>query len=178
MKNLVDIIREEYNHTNYLKWKRQNVTLRGVRGNVGTPNSEDGEGNFLTAFGDVLGRGLYTAALSNKGMAKSYGKLYYVMNAIPKHPMVFNTLNDWQIWFGNTLVGDYAKQRGANYPDKRIFNAETTIEKEMQKRGYDGIIIRGREMVNFTPPDNVMYFTNEQELMNYYEIVIEKNIEN
>jgi hypothetical protein len=169
-----NIITEDYNHLNYLKWKRQNVTLRGVRGNVGTPNSEDEEGNFLTAFGDVLGRGLYTAALSNKGMAKQYGKVYYVLNAIPKHPMVFNTLNDWQIWFGNTLVNDYAKQRGANYPDKRIFNAETTIEKEMQKRGYDGIIIRGREMVNFTPPNNVLYFNNEQELINYFE----NNIEN
>ncbi len=167
-----NIINEDYNHANYLKWKRQNVTLRGVRNNVGTANSDDE--NILTAFGDVLGKGLYTAFLSNKGMAKQYGKVYYVLNAIPKHPKVFNTLNDWQIWFGNTLVGDFAKQHGANYPDKRIFNAQTTIEKEMIKRGYDGIVIKGREMVNFTPPDNVLYFSNERELMNYYE----NNIEN
>jgi hypothetical protein len=167
-----NIINEDYNHANYLKWKRQNVTLRGVRNNVGTANSDDE--NILTAFGDVLGKGLYTAFLSNKGMAKQYGKVYYVLNAIPKHPKVFNTLNDWQIWFGNTLVGDFTKQQGINYPDKRIFNAQTTIEKEMIKRGYDGIVIKGREMVNFTPPDKVLYFSNENELMNYYE----NNIEN
>ena len=168
----IGILHEDYNHVNYLKWKRQNVTVRGVHNNVGTANSDDE--NLLTAFGDVLGKGLYTAFLSNKGMAKQYGKVYFVLNAIPKHPKVFNTLNDWQIWFGNTLVGDFTKQQGINYPNKRVFNAQTTIEKEMLKRGYDGVVIKGREMVNYTPPDNVLYFSNEHELMNYYE----NNIEN
>jgi hypothetical protein len=27
-------------------------------------------------------------------------------------------------------------------------------------------------MVNYTPPSNVLYFSSEQELMNYYDIVI------
>lgn len=179
---IVDIIKEEiknlnedYNHSNYLKWKRQNVTLRGVRGNLGTPNSEDDEGNYLNSFGDLLGKGLYTAFLSNKQMAKQYGKVYYVVNAIPKHPKVFNTLNDWEIWFGNTVVYEYSKQLGKNYPDKRDFYNNTTIEEEMQKRGYDGIVIKGREMVNFTPPDNVMYFGDENHLIGYYRTTFENN---
>jgi hypothetical protein len=160
-------INEDYNHVNYLKWKRQNVTLRGVRNNVGTANSDDE--NLLTAFGDVLGKGLYTAFLGNKQMAKQYGKVYFVLNAIPKHPKVFNTLNDWEIWFGNTVVYEVSKQMGKNYPDKRDFFAKTTIEKEMMRRGYDGVVIKGREMVNYTPPDNVLYFSNENELMTYFE---------
>jgi hypothetical protein len=173
MKSIVDIIKEEYRHVNYLKWKRQNVTVRGVRNNVGTANSDDK--NLLTAFGDVLGRGLYTAFLGNKGMAKQYGKVYFVLNAIPKHPKVFNTLNDWEIWFGNTVVYEFSKQLGKNYPDKRDFFAKTTIEKELMKRGFDGVIIKGREMVNYTPPDNVLYFSNENELINYFENNIENN---
>lgn len=179
MKSLVDIITEEirnivgedYNHVNYLKWKRQNVTIRGVHGQVGTPNSDD---NPMAAFGDMLGKGLYTAFLSNKQLATQYGRVYFVLNAIPKHPKVFNTLNEWEIWFGNTVVYEFSKQLGKDYPDKRDFYAKTTIEKEMQRLGFDGIVIKGREMVNFTPPDNVMYFGSENELMNYFE----NNIEN
>ena len=37
------------------------------------------------------------------------------------------------------------------------------------KLGYDGIIIKGREMVNYTPPDDIKYFNNERALMDYYE---------
>jgi len=166
-ENINNFINENYSHTNYLKWKRQNVTVRGVRDSVSTPNNEYG--------GDMLGKGLYTAFLSNKKMVKEYGKLYYVLNAIPKHPKIFNTLNDWEIWFGNTVVYEFSKQLGKDYPDKRDFYSKTTIEEEMQRKGYDGIIIKGREMVNFTPPDNVLYFSNEQELINYFENNIEIN---
>lgn len=147
----------------YLSWKRKNVTIRGVK--------EAGEENNA---GAMLGRGLYTAFLSNKDLAKQYGQVYFVLNAIPKNPKVFNTLNEWEIWFYNTLVFKYSKEQGKEYPDKRDFNANTTIEDEMQKLGHDGIVIKGREMVNFNPPENVVYFKNEQQLINYYEDVVNK----
>lgn len=37
--------------------------------------------------------------------------------------------------------------------------------------GYDGVIIKGREMVCYKPV-NILYFKNEIQLMNYYEVVI------
>jgi 8-oxo-dGTP pyrophosphatase MutT (NUDIX family) len=151
----------EANDPGYLSWKRKNVTIRGVK--------EVGEENNA---GAMLGRGLYTAFLSNKSLAKEYGTVYFVLNAIPKNPKVFNTLNEWEIWFYNTLVNAYSKEKGKNFPDRRDFDANTTIEDEMQKMGFDGIIIKGREMVNFNPPDNVIYFKNEHQLINYYETVV------
>ena len=45
----------------------------------------------------------------------------------------------------------------------------------MQKLGYDGIEIKGREMVNFTPPNDIKYFKNEQQLKNYYDAVIKNS---
>ena len=35
------------------------------------------------------------------------------------------------------------------------------------KLGFDGIIIKGREIVNYKP-ENVLYFKDEQQLENYY----------
>ncbi len=157
---------EEYNdRANYLKWKRKNVTIRGV--------AEIGEENNA---GAMLGRGLYTASLSNKQMAKQYGDIYFVLNGKPKNPKVFNTLNEWEIWFYNTLVYNYSRKNGKDYPDRRDFDKNATIEGEVIKMGYDGIEIKGREMVNFTPPDNVIYFKNEIQLYNYWETVV-KNLE-
>jgi len=157
----IDMMVDEVNDPGYLSWKRKNVTIRGVK--------EVGEENNA---GAMLGRGLYTAFLSNKGLAKEYGTVYFVLNAIPKNPKVFNTLNEWEIWFYNTLVNQYSKEKGKNFPDRRDFDANTTIEDEVQKMGFDGIIIKGREMVNFNPPDNVIYFKNEDQLINYYETVV------
>jgi len=71
------IIKEEYNHAKYLKWKRQNVTLRGIK-NLGQDNEVYGS----------FGKGLYTVPLSNKAMAKTYGTLYFVVNAKPQKPKV------------------------------------------------------------------------------------------
>lgn len=48
----------------YLSWKRKNVSLRGI-----SEDAVDGENNGGARFGS----GLYTAALSNKAMAKAYG---------------------------------------------------------------------------------------------------------
>lgn len=156
------IILSENSNSGYLSWKRKNVTIRGV--------AEVGEEN---GAGAMLGRGLYTAFLSNKALAKQYGQVHFVVNAIPKKPKVFNSLNEWEIWFYNTLVFKYSKENGKDYPDKRDFNANTTIEDEMEKLGYDGIIIKGREMVNYKP-ENVLYFKDENQLRNYYNFMENK----
>ena len=157
---------DEARSSDYLAWKRKNVTIRGVK--------EAGEENNA---GAMLGRGLYTAFLSNKELARQYGKVYFVLGAMPKNPKVFNTLNEWEIWFYNTLVYKYSKEKGSKYPDKRDFTANTTIEDEMQKLGYDGIVIKGREMVNFKPEDNIKYFSTEDQLENYYETVVREPLD-
>src|SRR5580693_5357571 len=135
---------------NYLKWKRENVSFRGIR--------EENEENGGSA---ILGAGLFTAALSNKAMAKEYGTVKFVVNARPKNPIRFKSMNAWEIWFYNTLVFHYSKALGKTIPDKRDFNANTTIEAEIQKLGYDGVEIIGREYVNYKP-ENVVYFKDEK----------------
>ena len=156
---------EDYNHASYLKWKRQNVTLRGMQ-EVGKEN------NGMASFG----QGLYTAALGNKELARKYGKVYFVVGAIPKHPKVVNNWNEAEI-FVQQVVMRYGKEHGINdyFDAKYDFDAKTNVRDEMLRIGYDGLVIRGREMVNYTPPDNVLYFSTEDELINYYKNNIENN---
>ena len=130
----------DISHKQYLAWKRKNVTVRGIADN----RNEDNNG--LARFG----QGLYTAALSNISMARKYGKLYYVVNAIPKTPKIFNDTNLAEIWLQGNIRGD-------------------SISKEMLEMGYDGLIVKGREMVNYAPPDDVLYFENERGLEMYYD---------
>jgi hypothetical protein len=163
MHKIVDIIREEYNHVNYLKWKRQNVTLRGIRDN----NSPDNGGMAK------YGQGLYSAFLGNRDMAKQYGKVYFLVNAIPKKPKIVYSSNDAEI-FLQEVVTNFCKMHGVPRSND-FFNSKTTIADEMQRLGYDGLVIKGREMVNYTPPPNVLYFSDERQLMNYYDVVINSN---
>jgi hypothetical protein len=44
------------------------------------------------------------------------------------------------------------------------------MDKEMLKLGFDGLIIKGREMVHYNPKD-ILYFKTEEELINYYNSV-------
>lgn len=155
-KNIKETNLSEISDADYKKWKRKNVTLRGVK--------EFGKENNV--YGS-LGKGLYTAFLSNKSMAKEYGKVFFVVGGVPKNPISFNNINEWEIWFYNTLVYQFSKAKGKEFPDKMDFNASTTIEDEVKKLGYDGIVIKGREMVNFSPED-VKYFATEDELYDYY----------
>lgn len=150
----------EYSYpVEYKTWKRKNVTIRGVA-KMGQENDA----------GAMLGNGLYTAFLSNRELAKQYGTVYFVVNAIPKKPLIFNTLNDWEIWIQRNL---YPKDKG--YPSLRDFFAQgKTYEDEIQKLGYDGVIVKGREMVNYNPPDDVMYFQNDDQLLDYYYNSIKK----
>ena len=145
------------NFSDYRNWKRNNVTLRGISGNLDEPNGNGRSG--------MLGDGLYTAPLSYKALAKQYGEVYFVVNGKPKNPKIFQNLNSWEIWFQTVLVSKYSPE--ALYPDIREFNKNTTIAKEMIKLGFDGVMIKGREMVNYTPKD-VIYFKTEKELENYY----------
>ncbi len=139
-------------YQDYKTWKRKNVTYRGIssESTLDAPNGGSA----------ILGEGLYTTPASNKQMAKGYGKLYFCVNARPKKPIIFGDLNRWEIWYQNTLLKPY------NY-DIREFRKHSTIKDEVMKLGYDGVEIKGREMVNYTP-ENVMYFSNEKELMNYF----------
>jgi len=158
---------EDYNHANYLKWKRQNVTLRGIR-----DNNNSTENGGMAKYG----QGLYTAFLGNKDLAKQYGKVYFVVNAIPKHPKIVYSTNDAEM-FEQQMVTNFCKMHGVPRSNE-FFSSKTTIADEMQRLGYDGLVIKGREMVNYTPPSNVLYFNTEQALQNYYDVVIEKNEQN
>jgi hypothetical protein len=140
-------------HKAYLKWRKENVSYRGMK--------EIGQPNYSNPFPDLLGDGLYTAALSNKKMCSAYGDVYIAIYAKPKHPLVFNTLNDWQIWMQQNLLKPFKFNRSE-------FNKATDIRTEILKMGYDGVIIKGREMVNYTPSDKIIYFKYEWEVEDYW----------
>lgn len=93
----------EFNQSDYLKWKKKNVTYRGMK-KLGTDNEVYGS----------FGKGLYTAPLSNKAMAKTYGDLYFVVNAIPKKPKIVNSLNDAEI-VRQGLVANFCKKKNVDY---------------------------------------------------------------
>ena len=158
IKETVSQIINEASDKEYLNWKRKNVTVRGIK-ELGSDNGVYGS----------FGKGLYTAHLGNKAMARQYGELRYVVNAIPKNPKIVDSLNNAQIWRQN-LVNNFCKKYGEKY-NNDFFEKNTTMEGEMMKLGYDGLIIKGREMVNYTPK-NVLYFKTERQLENYYENII------
>jgi hypothetical protein len=156
-KLLVTIARGYLNENieDYSKWKRKNVTLRGMK--------ELGKANEV--YGS-FGKGLYTVPLSNKAMAKQYGKIYFVVNGIPRKPKIVDSLNNAEL-LRQKLINDFCKKHNEDY-SPRFFESNTTMEDEMLKLGYDGLIIKGREMVNYTPKD-IKYFKNENDLQRYYE---------
>ena len=143
IKNTIREVLNE-NIEEYSKWKRKNVTLRGIK--------ELGKHNEV--FGS-FGKGLYTVPLSNKAMAKQYGDVYFVVNAIPKNPKIVDSLNSAEILRQN-LVSKFCKENGKDY-SLTFFETNTSMEIEMQNLGYDGLIIKGREMVNYSP-ENIKYF--------------------
>lgn len=159
-KTIRSILKEYFNENwkiAFNKWKRENVTLRGER--------EFGQEN---GGGAVLGQGLYTAPLSNKALAKQYGEVRYVVNGKPKKPLVFKSINEWEIWEQNLVY------KILGYKKRSDFSANTDIATEIKKMGYDGVVIKGREMVNYSP-ENVMYYKNDNQLIDYYERAVENN---
>ena len=142
------------NLINYKKWKKKNVTFRGIK----NPGLENG------VYGS-FGKGLYTVPLSNKKMALEYGELYFIVNGKPKTPKIFETLNHAEI-FKQKIIQKFCQENNVKY-SFLFFEKNTSFEKEMLKLGYDGIIIKGREMVNYTP-ENVKFFKTENGLIDYY----------
>jgi 8-oxo-dGTP pyrophosphatase MutT (NUDIX family) len=158
------VINEDANKAQYLKWKRNNVTYRGIK-NFGQENNVYGS----------FGKGLYTVPASNKSMAKTYGSLYFVVNAIPKRPKVVNSLNDAEI-FRQTLIDNYCKQHNNGKYDRGFFDNNTSMDIELLKLGYDGLVIKGREIVNYKPENGkIKYFQTENQLIQYYEDFIQNN---
>lgn len=141
---------------NFNSWKRKNVTLRGIKNSTSEDNGVYGS----------FGKGLYTAFLSNRQMAKEYGKVYFVVNGIPKKPKTVQYRNMAEIEVQN-LVDEFCKKNNVERSNK-FFVENTTIEDEMLKKGYDGLVIKGREMVNYTPKD-VLYFDTLENLYDYWD---------
>jgi hypothetical protein len=144
-KLIINKIREHLNENvvDYLKWKRKNVTLRGIK-QLGKPNEVYGS----------FGNGLYTVPLSNKDMAKQYGEVYFVVNAIPKSPKIVDSLNIAEILRQN-IVNNFCQKNGVDY-SLNFFDNNTSMDKEMLKMGY------------------VKYFKTENDLKNYYKTVVLK----
>jgi hypothetical protein len=159
--NIFNIIKEEadkvFNQKEYLKWKLENVTLRGMK-ELGKENEVYGS----------FGKGLYTAYLSNYAMAKQYGTVYFAVGARPKKPKIVNSLNEAEI-FRQNLIFDFCKKYGKKYLPS-FFEENTSMEDEMLNLGYDGFVIKGREMVNYKPGkvDYIKYSKDEYYLKNYY----------
>jgi hypothetical protein len=172
MLNIFNIIKEEYdkildednefNQKEYLKWKRENVTLRGI---------QDIDNKVNSGFAKY-GVGLYTAHLSNYAMAKEYGKVYFVVGARPKKPKKVRSVNDAENFIYYDVIVPYLQKNNLK-KDTRVFYEHTTLEKEIINLGYDGLEISGREMVNYKPDnENIKYieYTKDQLwLFKYYK---------
>lgn len=144
----------------YLKWKRANVTYRGMR-EIGQENGG----------GAKLGEGLYSACLSNRSMARHYGDVRFAVNAAPKRPYKARDINSWEI-FEQGLVDKFCAAAGVER-DVRYFNARTSVKKELMKLGYDGVVIPGREMVNYIPDmDKVKYYRTETEVEDHWRYYV------
>ncbi len=155
------LLREDFDRRDFLKWKRDNVTYRGIK-ELGSDNKVYGS----------FGKGLYTAPLSNKAMAKSYGKLYFVVGGKPKNPKIVSDLNRAEI-LRQELINDFCQSHDERY-NPSYFEEHTSMDKEMLKLGYDGLIIKGREMVNYKPSEEVRYFEDEKQLEMYYNYISNK----
>jgi hypothetical protein len=150
----------DFDRDAYLKWKRKNVTYRGIK-SFGKDNEVYGS----------FGKGLYTVPLSNKSMAKQYGKLYFVVGAIPKNPKIVQSINDAEILLQKLIIGYCKEQNHTKDYDPSFFENHTSMDKELVKQGYDGFIIKGREIVNYKP-QNVLYFQNEEEVINHWKNIV------
>ena len=153
-----ELLREDLNRLKFLAWKRENVTYRGIK-ELGADNNVYGS----------FGKGLYTAPLSNKSMAKSYGKLYFVVNGKPKNPKIVSDLNRAEL-LRQDLISKFCEINGERY-NPSYFDEHTSMDKEMIKLGYDGLIIKGREMVNYKPSEEIRYFEDEHQLEMYYNYI-------
>jgi hypothetical protein len=139
------------------KWKRRNVTYRGMKS----------IGEYNKVYGS-WGNGLYSVPLSNKAMAKQYGNVYFVVGGIPNNPMIVQSVNSAEIVRQNLIIDFNKNNNVKNDFDIAFFEEHTSMDKELIKKGYDGFIIKGREIVNYKPT-NVKYFETKEQLLEYYK---------
>ena len=97
----------------------------------------DQTGNGMASYGT----GLYTT--TNRKLAAKYGKVIKLdRQALPDFPLRFDTINDFEIWMGNTIdILGYSNKLDfyVDYPDLRFF---------VTKLGYDGIQIgKGKDII-------------------------------
>lgn len=160
----------------YRKWRRENVTYRGYSGYSPLRPNSDETGMIFTKFG----AGLYSTPISNKSLIKSYGgKTAILVGAKPKKPLVFNSLNEAEIWVQQLMLKVIGVKSVEEWPDnfEEQFRAKTTIEDEVKKLGYDGIIVKGREMVLYDPQDkDVRWFEDERQLETYYDTLVRNQV--
>lgn len=151
-----------FNQKEYLRWKRKNVTFRGM--------AQKGVENGVSArFGD----GLYQSYLSNKSFARTYGTVYFVVNGRGKNPKVVQSPNAAEIFIQNIQM-KYCKEH--NLERLSYFYDHTTVKGEMLKLGFDSLDISGCEIVNYTPDMNkIKYFRTEEELKDYYQNTVKLN---
>lgn len=115
--------------------------------------------------GAMMGDGLYSASLSNKSMARQYGKVSLAVGAVPKNPKVVDSLNAFEI-FQQRVIAKWCEENGIEY-SARKFREVTDLRTQVMRMGYDGIVITGREMVNYTP-GAVRYFDDDDELEQWW----------
>lgn len=124
-KTFSDDIIEKIFDSNYVKFGKKLPSRYTIWRGV-----SDDSGSGMATYGT----GLYTT--TNKKMAQGYGtvkKMDY--DSLPDFPLRFDTINDFEIWIGQTMdiLGYDDKRKFAkDYPDLRNF---------IKKLGYDGIQI-------------------------------------
>ena len=118
--------------TQFLAWKRKNISLRGVQ--------ELGKENGV--FGS-FGTGLYTAFLSNKVLANQYGNVYFVLGGKPLNPLKFQGWNAAEIY----------RQNFDNWED---------MKTDILKKGFDGIAIQGREYCKYKEINPLYFKTEKE----------------
>ena len=157
-----DVVKGEFDKKEFSKWKRKYVTYRGVVNDpYDTPENNRGA---------MLGKGLYTT--KDKSSAKEYGTVYFVLGGVPQNPVVAHTLMDWENWLDNNFYTKFPNEKGET--GFRAFDHQgKELHEELMNLGYDGVVIKGREMVHYNPED-VRYFFNSRQLEQYYETLIQE----
>lgn len=155
MNQALLFMNDDAKRTEYLRWRRKNVTLRGVRDRT----QENG-------YWGSWGKGLYQTPLGNREMARGYGKVFFLVGARPTNPKVVLSVNGAEL-FRQELIEQYCKSRGSDY-SLSLFEEGTSMHEELIKQGYDGFEIRGREIVNYKPSSDILWFASERDLYKYY----------
>jgi len=163
LKTISQVLNEAMD-PNYRKWRKNNVSYRGSRKDDPLDGIDEYDGKF--------GKGLYSTPSSNKTMTKDYGTRFILVGAVPSNPLKFRNVNEAEIWLQQMMIRVMKeRKKGEDDIDSlRNFHKYSSIEKEVTKLGYDGIMIVGREMVLFNPKErDVKVFKTEKQLEMWYD---------